>query len=131
MDCLFCRIIAGEIGSRRVWSDDAAIAFLDIAGWQRGHTLVVPRRHVANLTDDPTALAEIAPAITAVASLLQDRLGADAVNLLVNSGPVAGQEVFHLHAHVVPRYATSPGLDNMIERGRSFDLDEVLCELTE
>ncbi|HRA76252.1 MAG TPA: HIT domain-containing protein, partial [Propionicimonas sp.] len=70
MDCLFCRIVAGEIPSRQVYADDTAIAFLDINPWHVGHTLVVPRRHVDDLLDDPAAFAEIAPAVSATARLL-------------------------------------------------------------
>ena len=103
MDCLFCAIAAGDIPSRQVYADDAAIAFLDINPFKRGHTLVIPRRHVDDLLAPDEALTEIAPAVSATARLLTERLGADGVNLLVNSGSVAGQEVFHLHVHVVPR----------------------------
>ena len=104
MDCLFCAIAAGDIPSRQVYADDAAIAFLDINPFKRGHTLVIPRRHVDDLLAPDEALTEIAPAVSATARLLTERLGADGVNLLVNSGSVAGQEVFHLHVHVIPRY---------------------------
>ena len=68
--CTTRRVAAGEIPSREVYADDAAIAFLDISPWHVGHTLVIPRRHVDGLLDDPTALTEIAPAITATAALL-------------------------------------------------------------
>ena len=107
-DCIFCKIISGNIPSRQVYSDDNAYAFLDVRPWHRGHALVVPRRHVPDLTADDPALTEIAPAIEAVARLLVQRLGADGVNLISSSGAAAGQEVFHLHVHVVPRYADDP-----------------------
>ena len=108
-DCIFCRIVAGEIPSRQVYADDEAVAFLDVGPWQRGHTLVVPREHVADLLSDPPMLARIGPAVDATARLLVDRLGADGLNLLSSARPVAGQEVFHLHVHLVPRYADRPG----------------------
>jgi histidine triad (HIT) family protein len=115
--CVFCKIIAGELPSRRIYEDDRAIAFLDIAAWHRGHSLVVPRRHVPDLLNGPASLAEIAPAVDAVARLLMHRLAADGINLLCSSGAVAGQEVFHLHVHVVPRYADEPGLPLLVNRG--------------
>ena len=115
--CIFCKIIAGELPSRRIYEDDHAIAFLDIAAWHRGHSLVVPRRHVPDLLNGPASLAEIAPAVDAVARLLMHRLAADGINLLSSSGEVAGQEVFHLHVHVVPRYADEPGLPLLVNRG--------------
>jgi len=130
MDCLFCRIVAGEVPSRQIYADDVAIAFLDISPWHVGHTLVVPRRHVPDLLADPSALAEIAPAISATAALLTQRLGADGINLLSSSGASAGQEVFHLHVHVVPRYPHRPGLRELMVREPNPDLDEVHRRLT-
>jgi histidine triad (HIT) family protein len=125
MDCLFCAIIAGDIPSRQVYADDAAVAFLDISPWHRGHTLVVPRRHVSDALSQPEALSEIAPAINAVARLLSERLEADGMNILINSGAVSGQEVFHLHAHLIPRYAGHPGMAALMEREPGIDLDAV------
>lgn len=81
MDCLFCALIAGEIPSKRVYEDDAALAFLDIAPWQEGHTVVVPKRHTVDVLADDDALAEIAPAVARVGRLLKERLGADQLGL--------------------------------------------------
>ncbi len=108
-DCLFCKIVAGAIPSRKVFEDETAYAFLDIAPWHRGHTLVVPRRHTVDLVTGAPALADLAPAIDAVARLLVDRLAADGLNLFSSAGATAGQEVFHLHVHLVPRYADAAG----------------------
>lgn len=130
MDCVFCKIVAGELPSRKVYEDEVAYAFLDLAPWHEGHTLVVPRRHVDDLTADPTALAEIAPAASHVSRLLVDRLDADGLNLLSSAGPVAGQEVFHLHLHLVPRYGAEPGLQQLVRRTEPGDLDAVLARLT-
>jgi histidine triad (HIT) family protein len=130
--CLFCRIVAGDVPSRRVYADEHAVAFLDIGPWQRGHTLVVPRRHVADLVSGPPVLAEIAPAVDAVARILVDRLGADGLNLVSSAGSVAGQEVFHLHVHLVPRYASAPGLARLVspQTPTGPELDAVLAEIT-
>jgi histidine triad (HIT) family protein len=129
-DCLFCGIVEGRIPSRRVYEDEHAVAFLDITPWHRGHSLVVPRRHVADLLTGEPALAEIAPAVDTVSRLLVDRLGADGLNLLSSAGSVAGQEVFHLHVHLIPRYADRPGLVGLLPReGSADDLDEVLDRL--
>lgn len=132
-DCLFCRIVAGEIPARRIYADEHALAFLDIAPWHRGHTLVVPRRHVPDLVNGEPVLAEIAPAVDTVARLLVARLGADGLNLFSSSGAVAGQEVFHLHLHLVPRYAAAPGGTRMVNRDyrpSDGDLDELSTLLT-
>lgn len=116
-DCLFCAIVAGSVPALQVYADEHAVAFLDIEPWHRGHTLVVPRRHVADVVTGTPALAEIAPAVDAVARMLQHRLAADGINLLSSAGPVAGQTVRHLHVHVVPRYAGEPGLARLVNPG--------------
>ena len=127
-DCLFCRIVEGEIPSKRIYEDETAVAFLDINPWQQGHALVIPRRHVKDVLEDPAALAEIAPANGTVGDLLKERLGATACNILSNAGADSGQEVFHLHVHVLPRYADNPGISNM--RGPvTTDLDQVHARL--
>ncbi|MBK9696993.1 MAG: HIT domain-containing protein [Propionibacteriaceae bacterium] len=125
MDCLFCAIVAGDLPSKQVYADDAAIAILDINPWHVGHTLVMPRRHVEALTSDPTALVEIAPAITATSRLLMDRLAADGLNLMSSSGNAAGQEVFHLHVHLIPRYSHRPGLGQLMVREPGINLERV------
>jgi histidine triad (HIT) family protein len=132
-DCIFCKIVAGDIPSRGIYSDDHAYAFLDVGPWHRGHTLVVPRRHVPDLVTEDPALTEIAPAVETVARLLVQRLGAGGVNVLSSSGGVAGQEVFHLHVHVVPRYADEPGLRQLVNPAAASDseLDAVHRQITE
>lgn len=131
-DCLFCRIVAGEVPSRQIYADAQAVAFLDIGPWHRGHSLVVPRRHVPDLLTGPGVLPEIAPAVDAVARLLMRTLAADGINVLSSAGAVAGQEVFHLHVHVVPRYADEPGLGRLVNPDRVPDgeLDSVHARIT-
>ncbi|MDO5676895.1 MAG: HIT family protein [Propionibacteriaceae bacterium] len=124
MDCLFCKIIAGEIPSKKIYEDDVAYAFLDISPWQKGHSLVVPKRHTADVLEDDEVLAEIGHAVARVGRLLKDRLGADGCNVMANVGRVSGQEVFHTHVHVIPRYADNPGIGNM-RAEVSVNLDEV------
>jgi histidine triad (HIT) family protein len=130
-DCIFCKIISGELAARRIYEDDRALAFLDIGAWHRGHALVVPKRHVPDLITGPASLSEIAPAIDAVARLLMDRLAADGINVLSSTGEAAGQEVFHLHVHVVPRYADDPGLRRLVNSGVVSDaeLDSVYSQI--
>ena len=132
-DCVFCGIVAGRIPSRQVGADDHAVAFLDLAPFQRGHTLVVPRRHVEDVLDGSGALAEIAPLVEATAARLKRSLGADGLNLFSSAGAVAGQEVFHLHVHLVPRYADRPGLRNLFgakHEASADELDEVQRQLS-
>ena len=121
-DCLFCKIIAGEIPSKQVYADDKAYAFLDVEPWQEGHTLVVPRRHVEDALADAHVLAEVAPAVLAVTQMMRERLGATGFNVLTNVGPDSGQAVFHAHIHVLPRHAEAPGIANMrVEVHRGLD----------
>jgi histidine triad (HIT) family protein len=133
VSCIFCAIVAGEIPSRRVHSDEHAVAFLDLAPLHRGHTLVVPRRHVDSLLDGDPAMAEIGDCVDATARLLVDRLDADGLNVVSSAGRVAGQEVFHLHVHLLPRYAEAPGLAHLLgarEGATDAELDAVHARLT-
>ncbi|MCL1907576.1 MAG: HIT domain-containing protein [Propionibacteriaceae bacterium] len=130
-DCLFCRIVAGEIPSRVIYSDDTAIAFLDIAPYHRGHSLVIPRRHIESGTMDPASWNEVAEGITTVSTLLKEKLGATGVNILSNAGAVAGQEIFHFHVHILPRYPSNPGMGALAQRddGADDDLDGLFTQI--
>ena len=108
-DCLFCKIVAGEIPATRVAEDDRTVAFMDINPATRGHVLVVPREHANDLLAiDPEELAAVTKTAQRVAATMPDRLGADGVNLLNSCGREAWQTVFHFHLHVIPRYAADP-----------------------
>jgi histidine triad (HIT) family protein len=108
-DCLFCQIIAGELPSQKVDEDQRTMAFMDISPATRGHALVVPRVHAANLLEaDPEDLAATVIAAQRLARKVTERLGADGVNLLNCCGSAAWQTVFHLHMHVIPRYDHDP-----------------------
>jgi histidine triad (HIT) family protein len=108
-DCLFCKIVAGEIPSTRVDEDERTVSFMDINPATRGHALVVPRAHAVDLlTVDPADLAACAHAAQRLAGRVKERLGADGVNLMNSCGQSAWQTVFHFHVHVIPRYAGDP-----------------------
>ena len=108
-DCLFCKIVAGEVPATRVHEDERTIAFMDINPATRGHLLVVPREHAPNLLEiDAEDLAACARAAQALARRVSDRLAADGVNLLNSCGSAAWQTVFHFHVHVIPRYQGDP-----------------------
>ena len=108
-DCLFCRIVAGEVPSTRVAEDERTIAFMDINPATRGHVLVVPREHALDLlTVAPEDLAACAAAAQRLAGQMTERLGAAGVNLLNSCGRAAWQTVFHFHVHVIPRYEGDP-----------------------
>lgn len=108
-DCIFCKIVAGELPSLRVDEDEHTVSFLDVNPATPGHTVIVPRRHSADLlTIDATDLAACSAASQRVAQRAMDRLGATGVNVLNNCGSAAWQTVFHFHLHVIPRYADDP-----------------------
>jgi histidine triad (HIT) family protein len=108
-DCLFCKILAGEIPGTIVAEDERTVAFMDINPATRGHALVVPRRHAADLGEiDPEDLAAVARAAQRLATRAREALGADGVNLMNSWGSDAWQTVFHFHLHVIPRYADDP-----------------------
>ena len=97
-----------------------------------GHTLVVPREHVADLLSDPPQLGTIGAGDRRHRASAGRKLNADGLNLLSSAKPVAGQEVFHLHVHLIPRYTDKPGLANLIgpDPAAAADLDAVLAEIT-
>ncbi len=108
-DCIFCKIVAGEIPAQIVEQDEHTLTFMDIAPANRGHALVIPKRHAADLWEiEPDQLAAVAEAARRQALRVRDRLGADGVNLLHSTRPEAWQTVFHFHLHVIPRYAGDP-----------------------
>ncbi|HEY4823763.1 MAG TPA: HIT family protein [Solirubrobacteraceae bacterium] len=108
-DCLFCKIVAGELPAQIVAEDELTVAFMDINPATRGHALVVPRNHTPNVVEaDPEDLFATIRGAQRLAQLATERLGCDGVNLLNSCGSAAWQTVFHLHFHVIPRYADDP-----------------------
>lgn len=108
-DCLFCRILAGELPAQIVAEDERTVSFMDINPATRGHALVIPRTHAEDLYEtDPQDVAATAVAAQRLAIEARDRLGADGVNTLNACRPAAWQTVFHYHVHVIPRYADDP-----------------------
>jgi histidine triad (HIT) family protein len=108
-ECIFCRILAGDLPATVVDEDERTIAFMDIAPATRGHALVIPRAHARDLLSVGTEdLQAVAVASQRLAARAKERLGADGVNLLNSCGAAAWQTVFHFHVHVIPRYSDDP-----------------------
>ena len=104
-DCIFCKIIAGEIPSTVVYEDDAVLVFMDIGPIIKGHALVVSKKHYDPVTETPDQiLAKLHLVAKRVAVAQMNGLGADGVNIMQNNGKAAGQEVPHIHVHVIPRF---------------------------
>jgi histidine triad (HIT) family protein len=109
-ECVFCRIIRGEIPSHKVYEDERTLAFLDINPSAPGHTLVIPKAHIAKVEDLPEADAEaLFMALHKIVGRIQEAVGAPASTIGVNNGRESGQEVPHVHIHVIPRYRGDRG----------------------
>lgn len=102
-DCVFCKIIEGKIPSHTVYEDDEVVAFLDANPVSKGHTLVVPKKHVENI-HEAAGMDYMWDALVKVSNALRETFDPGGINIDQNNGEVAGQEVFHLHFHVTPRY---------------------------
>jgi histidine triad (HIT) family protein len=108
-DCIFCKIVAGELPATIVDEGDRAIAFMDIQPASRGHVLVIPRAHATDVHEiDPQDLEAVVVMAKGIAARQRANLGADGVNLLNSSGAAAWQTVFHFHMHVIARYEGDP-----------------------
>ncbi len=103
-NCIFCKIVAGEIRSSKVLETDAAVAFLDIAPVAPGHLLLVPKEHAMTLSDaSAQVIASVAAELPRLARAVLAATGAPALNVLQNNGREAGQVVAHVHFHLIPR----------------------------
>ena len=105
-DCIFCKIVAGELPATKIDEDDRTITFMDINPGTHGHALVIPKEHSRDLLEiAPEELAAVVQAAQRLAKRMPDALGAEGVNLISSCGAVAWQTVFHFHVHVIPRYS--------------------------
>jgi histidine triad (HIT) family protein len=105
LNCIFCKIIAGEIPSATVYEDEDFKAIMDISPAAKGHMILLPKKHSANLLELDDETAKKALLVTRkLAKALKEELGCDGINLLQNNGEAAGQMVFHFHMHLIPRY---------------------------
>ncbi len=103
-DCIFCKIIKGEIPGHKIYEDDKPYAFLDISCDSYGHTLVVPKKHCTNILDcDEADFKAVMAAVQKISRHYVDDCGFDGVNIINASGQAAQQSVFHLHMHIIPR----------------------------
>ncbi|WP_421384076.1 HIT family protein [Bacillus salacetis] len=109
-DCIFCKIIDGEIPSSKVYEDEHVLAFLDISQVTKGHTLVIPKVHKENvyeLTED--IASKVFAAVPKITNAIKAEYNPIGLNLLNNNGEDAGQSVFHFHLHIIPRYGQGDG----------------------
>ena len=104
MDCVFCKIINGELPCYKIYENEYVLSFLDISNDVKGHTLVIPKKHYKNVLDcDDKYLSEVAKAIKVISNHYVNNCGYDGVNILNANEKAAEQSVFHLHFHIIPR----------------------------
>ncbi|MGN0511129.1 MAG: HIT family protein [Lachnospiraceae bacterium] len=105
-DCIFCKIANGEIPAATIYEDDEFRVILDLGPASKGHALILPKEHAANIYELPDELAAKAMILAKkMATKMTEKLGCDGFNIAQNNGEVAGQTVFHFHMHLIPRYA--------------------------
>jgi len=103
-DCIFCKIVKGEVPAAKVYENDKVFAFLDISPVHKGHTLVIPKEHYENIFDIPVELfAETMRVVQKMAKAVKEGVHADGINIGMNNLKPAGQLVMHAHIHVIPR----------------------------
>jgi|SRR5690625_833953 len=126
-DCIFCKIIAGEIPSAKVYEDDDVYAFLDISQVTTGHTLVIPKTHTSDIFETPEDVAaKVFARVPKIANAIKEVYNPKGVNLLNNNGIFAGQSVYHLHIHIIPRYDDNDGFNAQWKtRDDQFYLEEL------
>ncbi len=131
-DCIFCKIVKGEIPCARLYEDDFVLSFLDINPINRGHALVLPKKHYSTLFDAPEEdLKACMAAIKVVAHAVYDGMGAEGLNLLQNNYRAAGQLVGHIHFHIIPRHVGDVFLKSWPARGYAEgEMAEVLSRIT-
>ncbi|WP_049891209.1 HIT family protein [Methanohalobium evestigatum] len=133
MDCLFCKIISGEIPSSKVYEDESVYAFLDIAPSSIGHTLIMPKKHIENFNEmSPEDAASFFKSVNKIAKGVEKGVSADGSNIGLNNGTVAGQEVPHVHIHLIPRYESDGGggMKSIVHTNPETDnLDEIAARI--
>ena len=123
MDDLFLKIISGDIPSSKVYEDEHTFAFLDINPVNHGHTLVVPKEHYRNVVDiSVEAWARVMKTVRVLAPAIQKAVGADGINIVMSNGAAAGQDVFHAHVHIIPRFANDNAHNGFVHR--TYETDE-------
>jgi histidine triad (HIT) family protein len=103
-NCIFCKIIKGEIPCFKIYENDIVLAYLDIFPANTGHTLIIPKKHAENIFEiDENTIAEIGKVSKIIANKLKNTLGTKGISIFQSNGPSSGQEIMHFHMHLVPR----------------------------
>jgi len=125
-DCIFCKIINGEIPSYKVYEDDDVFAFMDISPVSAGHVLVIPKKHAQDIFEiDDESHGKVQKVVKKLAHKIVDKLGAKGVNIINNNKAEAGQTVFHYHVHIIPRYDENDKLELKFNPDSAVVIEEV------
>jgi histidine triad (HIT) family protein len=120
-DCVFCKMVAGEIPVTKIFEDDVVLSFLDIGPVSDGHVLVIPKQHFNRVDECPSdLLSEVGSRLGPIASAVMKAMGCEGYNVLCNNGRAAGQLVEHLHFHIIPRMMA----DGVFTRWPSYEYKE-------
>jgi histidine triad (HIT) family protein len=131
-DCIFCKIVNGEIPSAKVYEDEHVYAFLDISQVTKGHTLVIPKKHTPNVFEiESEEAGNLFAAVPKIANAIKKAYEPKGLNLLQNNGEFAYQSVFHLHIHLIPRYDETDGFGlKWVTHNDEYDLQQVASEIS-
>jgi histidine triad (HIT) family protein len=109
-DCIFCKIVNGDIPSSKIFENEHVMAFLDISQITKGHTLIIPKVHNENIYDlSAEAARNIFEVVPQLANAIKEQFNPVGMNIITNTGEQAGQTVFHYHMHLIPRYGSGDG----------------------
>ncbi|TYS65593.1 HIT family protein [Sutcliffiella horikoshii] len=129
-DCIFCKIIDGDIPAAKVYEDEHVLAFLDISQVTKGHTLVIPKVHKENIYELTPEIAEnLFKVVPKIANSIKEQFEPIGLNLLNNNGEAAGQSVFHYHLHIIPRYGKGDGFGAVWKSNQSDYTAQELQEI--
>ncbi len=126
-DCIFCKLANGDIPTNTIWEDDTFRVIMDANPVSRGHALILPKDHAADIYELPEeTAAKLYPLAQKLAARMKERLGCDGLNVLQNNGETAGQSVFHFHLHLIPRYRGAANNEGLLEfRSAGLSGDEI------
>lgn len=130
--CIFCKIINKEIPGHIIYEDNHVLAFLDISQSTKGHTLIIPKKHVQDVFSmTPEDMTHIFTIVPKLATALKSTFNAKGLNIVNNNGEAAGQTVFHYHVHLIPRYDETDGFNTKYTNNMANYTPEVLASLKE
>lgn len=128
--CVFCKIVNGEIPCFKVYEDEQFLGFLDISQATKGHTLVIPKKHISDIFElDNETAQNMLGVVSHISRLLKTKLGVSSVNIINNSGKLAGQTVNHFHIHIIPRYENDNCKIEFMEHEPDFNMLKELQEI--